>query len=398
MTPTLPRVASAPQAITLIALGTLPTMAIAALVAVLPLFFEHFHDVAHRELLVPMVLTIPALGVALCSAPLGWLADRWGRRPVLLGSLIAYTVFGALPVFFDSLGAIIASRAIVGIGEAGVLAVGNALMGDYFRDEVRRYWLGIQMSVGPVFASGYILLGGALASVWWRAPFLIYLLGAVVLAAAWIFLDEPARTGYAAPSDSNDTPDGFPWRTTVIVSVTTILVSIVYFLQAVQHGRIFSELGVATPSKVSVVVTIASLGTIVGGWWFKARRPRPVPVMLAIAIGAYGLAYVGVAARPVVWLGVLLDSLGQFGGGYALPTLIAWALSKYAFRYRGRGMGIWGACFFLGQFLSPPVMTAIAAGRFSFLDSVGVLGVVCLIAAAALAWRGRNAPVLDTGR
>ena len=127
------------QGLTLLALGSLPAMAIAALVSVLPTFIEHFATAPHHELLVPMILTMPSLCVALCAAPLGVLADRWGRRPVLLLSLIAFTAFGTLPMLFDSLPAIVASRAIVGLGEAGILTVSNALMGDYFRDERRRY-------------------------------------------------------------------------------------------------------------------------------------------------------------------------------------------------------------------------------------------------------------------
>jgi MFS family permease len=77
-----------------------------------------------------------------------------------------------------------------------------------------------------------------------------------------------------------------------------------------------------------------------------------------------------------------------------LPTLIAWALSKYAFEHRGRGMGIWAACFFLGQFFSPPTMTLIAHGQLSFLSSVGVLGALCLVAVVPLALKARGAPPL----
>ena len=37
----------------------------------------------------------------------------------------------------------------------------------------------------------------------------------------------------------------------------------------------------------------------------------------------------------------------------AVPTLIAWAQTKFGFEHRGRGMGLWTGAFFLGQFLSP---------------------------------------------
>jgi len=383
------------QGVTLIALAAMPTMAIATLVAVLPTFFAHFRGTRHGEFLVPMILTVPSLCVALCATPLGALADRWGRRPVLLLSLGAFTLSGTLPFWFDDLASIIASRVVVGIGEAGVLAVANALMGDYFSDAERRYWLGLQVSLGPFLGSSFILGGGALAGLSWHAPFLIYLLGAPVLAAALAWLPEPGRPAADRAPQAAAAP--FPWSATALIAVTTVLVSIVYFLQAVQHGRIFAELGVTTPARISVIVTVASMGTVLGGFWFKASRPRPVATLLAIALACYGIAYVGLAFAPNYLVGAAFDALGQFGSGSIIPTLIGWALATYAFHHRGRGLGLWGACFFLGQFLSPPAMTLIAHGTLSFLASVGVLGGLCLVAAAALAFVGRGAPPLLSG-
>jgi MFS family permease len=138
-------------------------------------------------------------------------------------------------------------------------------------------------------------------------------------------------------------------------------------------------------------VTIASGGTVLGGWFFKKSGPRPVGWMLALAFFCYGISYIGIALSPNYLVGMVFDALGQFAGGYVLPTLIVWALSKYSFESRGRGMGIWGACFFVGQFLSPPVMTLIAHGQLSFLTSVGIVGGFCIVA-AVLCTMFRSAP------
>ena len=376
------------QALSLIALGTLPTMAIAALVPVLPALFGHFKAVPNKELLVPMILTVPSLCVALFSSPVGAVADRWGRRPVLLLALVAFSACGVLPMFFDNLYSIIASRVVVGVAEAAILTVGNALMGDYFDGERRRQWLGVQMSVGPIMATSYIVLGGILGSWSWRGPFLIYLLGVLVLALAVLYLYEPAaqRAAEGAPRGASR----FPWAATGLVGAMTLLVSVIYFLQAVQHGRIFSDLGVDSPARIGLIVSLASAGTVVGGYVFKRLPPRPVAWLLAISFACYGVSYVGVGLSPNYWYGLAFDSIGQFGGGFVLPTLIAWALSKYGYEHRGRGMGVWAACFFLGQFISPPVMTMIAHGELSFLASVAVLGGVCLMLAAIAAVLARK--------
>ncbi len=379
------------QAATLIALGTLPTLAIASLVPVLPALFARFKDAPHMELLVPMVLTVPSLCVALFSSVIGAAADRWGRRRILLSSLVVYGLFGTAPMLFDDLHAIIASRFLVGIAEAAILTIGNALMGDYFDGEARKRWLGLQMSLGPFAASGYILAGGALGNASWRGPFLLYLMGFVVLIPATLYLFEP-ETGRKGSGPAAAGSSAFPWRPTFLIGGVTLFISVIFFVQAVQHGRIFSDLGVTTPSRIGMIVTLASAGTVIGGLTYRGMRLRAVGWMLAVVFASYGVGYLGVSLAPGYISGALFDSIGQFGGGFALPVLIAWSLSKYDFEHRGRGMGVFGACFFAGQFLSPPVLTLISGGHRPFLACVGIIGDISLVAAVVSWLLGQRKP------
>ncbi len=369
---------------TVMVVNTLPTMAIASLVPVLPALFAHFKDVPHADLLVPMILTLPSLCVALFSSLIGAAADAWGRRRILLIALPVFAGFGLMPLLFDDLHAIIASRFAVGIAEAAILTAGNAMLGDYFVGESRKRWVGIQTAVSPFVSSSYILAGGALGSWSWRGPFLLYLLGLAGWVGAWFFLYEPARAAKVAGPLTGQ-GGRFPWSATVLVGSITLLYSTVFFVQAVQHGRIFSDLGVNSPARIGWIVTLATIGTVIGGYVYRVMRPRPVSTLIAIAFASYGASYVGLWWAPNYLVGLPLDAIGQFAGGFGLSVLLAWALSKYDYSSRGRGMGTWGACFFLGQFLSPPVMTLIAHGQLSFLQSVGVLGVACLVF-ALVAW------------
>jgi hypothetical protein len=165
----------------------------------------------------------------------------------------------------------------------------------------------------------------------------------------------------------------------------TVLFSMVFFVQAVQHGRIFGDMGVASPERISVLVTMASLGTVAGGYLFKRLAGVPVALRLAMSMALYGVCYVGVAWAPNPSVGLPLDALGQVGGGLLLPALIAWALTHYRFEHRGRGMGLWGGSFFLGQFLSAPLMTLIQGAAGTFLASVAAVGTICLLTAVLLA-------------
>ncbi|MBB3221985.1 MFS transporter [Pseudoduganella umbonata] len=377
-----PRQAGTAQGIALMAIMAMPTLALAALVPGLPQLFQQFSAVPNFQLLVPMIITIPSLCVALFSGFMGAIADRWGRRRLLLVSLFAFALLGLAPMLFDSLLLIVASRVIVGLAEAAILTVGNALMGDYFEGEQRQKWLGYQNMFAPLIGSAILLSGGFLAGMHWRYPFLLYLSGFAVFALAFFVCAEPRRaaTGAARPAA---TP--FPWRVSLLVCGVTILFALVFFVQAVQHGRIFADMGVSSPERISVLATVASLGTVLGGYLFKRCAGMTVTMWMAVVLAFYGVSYVGVAWAPSLFTGLPLDALGQVGGGLMLPVLVTWALQHYGFEHRGRGMGLWGGAFFLGQFLSPPLLTLIGSFGFTFLGSVAVVGALCAAAALAIA-------------
>jgi len=380
--------AGAVQGILLIGLMSLPTLAIASLVPVLPSLMTQFRSVPHGDFLVPMILTVPSLCVALFSTPLGAVADFWGRRRLLIVALMCFAGFGVLPMFVDSLYAIVACRFAVGLAEAAILTTGNTLMGDYFSDEPRRKWLGLQSTVGPFVGSAYIVAGGALGSWSWRGPFALYLLGAVALAGVVPFLWEPSATKPRA-EDSSRTRSRFPWATSAVIGSATIGIGIIYFIQAVQHGRIFADLGVTSPARISWIVTLASMGTVAGGYLFRRLPKWGIGRVLSLCLAGFGIGYLGLGLAPGYLVGLPFDALAQMAGGITIPALVAWALRSYDFEHRGRGMGLWGGCFFLGQFLSPPVLTLIGRFGLSFLNVVALLGGFCLLVAMVGWFLGR---------
>jgi MFS family permease len=383
------RTAGAAQGIALMAILAMPTLALAALVPSLPQLFQQFSSVPNFQLLVPMIITVPSLCVALFSGVMGAIADRWGRRKLLLAALFAFALLGLAPLMFDSLLLIVASRVVVGLAEAAILTVGNALMGDYFEGEQRQKWLGYQNMFAPLIGSAILLSGGFLAGLHWRYPFLLYLSGFAVLTMVWLVCWEPGKQASAPagqPASTFAAAALFPWRASLMVCGVTVLFSLVFFVQAVQHGRIFGDMGVASPERISVLATIASLGTVVGGYLFKRYGKVSVKRWMTVILAFYGASYIGVAWAPSLATGLPLDALGQIGGGLMLPVLVTWALQHYGYEHRGRGMGLWGGAFFLGQFLSPPLVTLIGSAGFSFLGSVAVIGGACLVAAVAISF------------
>ncbi len=116
-------------------------------------------------------LLVVFAGLQFLSGPiLGNLSDRFGRRPVLLVSLVAFSLNYALMGFAQSLTWLFIGRALTGIAGA-VYAPASAYVADVTPPEKRAANFGL---IGAMFGLGFILgpaLGGFLGKLGPRAPF-----------------------------------------------------------------------------------------------------------------------------------------------------------------------------------------------------------------------------------
>ena len=119
-----------------------------------------------------LLLVVFALLQFLFGPVMGNLSDAYGRRPVLLLSLLAFGVNYALMGFAPSLAWLFVGRAITGLAGA-VYAPANAYVADVSLPEERAKSFGM---VGGAFGMGFVLgpaLSGLLGGLGPRAPFFV---------------------------------------------------------------------------------------------------------------------------------------------------------------------------------------------------------------------------------
>ena len=165
---------------------TMAVMGVSLLITVVPLMYEHFKDVPHFDYLIQGgVMTMPAIWVVLFSPVAGWLADRFGRRSILIAAMIVYAGIGIAPAFLDNLYAIILTRVGVGICESVVMTVSTTMICDYFSGKSRERWLAGQTATASLSALAIIPLGGVLAANYgWHGPFYIYIYSLLLVVGA----------------------------------------------------------------------------------------------------------------------------------------------------------------------------------------------------------------------
>jgi MFS family permease len=383
-----PRKADWRQGWILVISGFLPVMAIIALAPTLPTLLGHFRDVPNPALMVPLLITAPSACIALFAPSAGAIADRFGRRPLLLWSMAFYGAGGLVPFAIDNFWAVVAGRFVIGIGEAGVLTVVNTLLADYFEEKERHRWLMIQGVVGSVLGTVTMASSGFLAAHGWQWPFLVYAVAIPILLASLAFLFEPAprqKGGQAGQGAFAATP--FPYRVAFTVAGVTVLLSTIYYVQVINFSVLLKELGVGDPEKIGLSMALPSIGVPLGAILFKltTRFGAGAQIFLVFLGYAIGLSGIGLAPDYRVALGFAF--IQQLANGIIVPALIAWAQSKFSFEHRGRGMGWWASSFFIAQFLSPAVVslmrTSVGNLQGAFL-AFGLIAAACAVGACLL--------------
>ncbi|AOE68290.1 MFS transporter [Pseudomonas fluorescens] len=384
------RQARLPQSLLLLLGSCLPVLGAVLLAPILPRMQEHFADTPGVAVLVPIALTLPALMIALLAPVAGIIADRLGRKPLLIGAMVLYTVCGVLPLWLESLQVIVISRAGIGVAEAAIMTCCTTMMGDYYSGARRERIFALQMVATSLSAAIFIAVGGVLGEHGWRTPFALYGLGLVFLPLmAWL-LWEPRAQAVTATTTADR---AFPWRALAPLYALAFLAGLSLFIVPVQVSYLLNLLHVEGSQQIGLTMGASQFGVLVGALSFRLLRGVPAPrqMLLAFFAAAIGGGLLAVADRHgLVVVAVLINGLGI---GLMMPTLLTWIMSQVDFQQRGRAAGGFTALFFAGEFASPLVVLAITGGVIGALPAaLGIIaGLQLVVALACLRLRGSGA-------
>lgn len=392
---TTERQAGTLQGILLLLPITMAVMGLIVLVPILPAMTAHYRNVPGVEYLIPLMLTLPALCVAVLSPVAGVVVDFFGRRKTCIGALVIYSIVGILPIFLESLTAIIISRVVLGAMEALVVISSTTLIGDYFHGRDREKWLANQTAVASLSSIFLALLGGALGSFGWRGAFASYGVSIFFAIALLLWTWEPRKSDEPleefAASDAR-----FPWSTIVPISLVAIFGGTMFFTMQIQVSTMLSEYyNISSTSALGLYSGLAGLAVAGGTLLYRQFTARFItPTQLLIAFGLLGVSYVLMNYSPTPQLFTTWLVVNQIGSGMLLPALVVSAMGRLPFEVRGRGTGMFMSGWWLGQPLSSQAVAFMRGHNGGDLPAtLQILGILCLIAAAiALASRFRGSP------
>ncbi len=379
----------------MLAVASLTVMSASTVAPALPRMAEAFAETPDAVFLSKLVLTMPALVITLWAPFAGAVIDRFGRIRFLRLNLILYAIAGASGFFLSDLHQILLGRALLGLAVGAVMTCVQALAGDYFAGPARTRYVSIQsmyMSAGGVL---FVALGGFLADLSWRAPFLIYLLALGSLALAIRFLDEPQGVHKVTPAPAHSptassvraapaaSPPRIAWASIALVYFLQFFGMAMYYMVSAQlpfHLRdigadlsVYAGLAIAAGSGVSILSTLR---------YARLLRATSHLTVYACGFGTMALGFVVIGMSTSVTGVIVGASVVGLGMGLVFPNGTTWMLALADPRLRGRLAGGLTAAVFLGQFASPIIAQPFTS-RFG-LDHFYIGVAVALVAMASL--------------
>ena len=358
------------------------------IIPLLPFYAETF---GASPLVIGLLFASFSLSQLVAAPLLGELSDRWGRRPVLIFSLLGTVVSFVMLAVAGSLPMLFAARIVDGLS-GGNITTARAYIADITAEENRAKAFGI---LGAAFGLGFIVgpaLGAAFSRISYTAPiWAAAAITAVATVMAWLWLPETvhrAHAGGGAPWHALAdlwrrthlrvlfTIDFVYWTAFAVYQTTFALFGARRFgFDAAHIGYLLSAFGF-----VGVVVQGAFVGPVVR--MFGERRTLAAGLMFA-AVGWGGSA---LTHSVPVFVAMLVP--GAIGIGLCNATLSALISRSAAAHEQGRVQGAAGALESLGRTIGP-VWGNGTLQRFGEGTAYGSAA-IALIGIAALTLRYRQ--------
>jgi AAHS family 4-hydroxybenzoate transporter-like MFS transporter len=358
---------------------------------------------------------------ALCT---GVIADRIGRKPTLMITVLLFGVASLATPFADSMTTLGVVRFVTGLGVGGALPGAIALAAEYAPQRARAAVAAITFCGIPLGS----VIGSVISSVMipafgWESVFVVGgLLPLLLLPLIVLFVPESIRflalkrdqdmiarllTRMGVPEEeagrveigSDLAPRRAPVRSlftegralgTTLLSLAVFLTLLMAFLVVNWIPTLATRSGIGTSAAILGVAAL-NIGGILGALVISRislRRPPGMVISLFYALGAVAIATVGQAGSSGTWLLISAFAAGFLAIGAQMTTVALLAIF-YDTRLRATGVGWAMACGRVGGIIGPVLGGLLVAASIGMGAIFAVAGLVCAACAVTVFGIGR---------
>jgi MFS transporter, ACDE family, multidrug resistance protein len=343
-----------------------------------------------------MIITVYSL-VAIILIPIaGYLSDRFGRKKIIIPSLIIAGIGGIISGWAswqmnDGYWIVLLGRFVQGIGAAGAFPVVIPTVGDMFEDETE-----VTKGLGLIETSntfGKVLspvLGSLLAAWIWFIPFFsipLFSLIAIGLVFALVKVPKKEKNEKKSQTIKEFTKEikeilskEGKWLSAIfVIGIVSmfILFGFLFFLSNVLESKykiegVLKGLYLALP-----LLFLCATSFLTGKFIGKNRTMMKWAIVAGMLTGAG--AQVPIFFTDGKWMLLTFLSLASIGVGAALPCLDALITEGIEKEHRGTITSIYSSMRFIGVAAGPPIVALLSKGT-TFMILIGVSAVSAFVA------------------
>ena len=313
------------------------------------------------------------------AAPfMGSLADRIGRRPLIIVSLACFALANVGFIYAPNTTVFILIRALEGALTAGLFPASMGIVADIIPERKRAQWIGIVMgSYGAGFIFGPVL-GGALYDGWgFASPFFVSaVLGLIALIAATALIPETRtpeiqkrdhlkslRKSVLTNGEKESILSSLPRPYTILFTLLFLDFLQEFAFAFIEPQMVFYFYDDLDWSTIQFGIVVAAYGLsmvvfqfLLGNLSDKYGR-KPV-IIIGVILSAVFYPFLGYIES--FWFIVLLGMISGVGIAIASPALSAFYLDITDEKHRSRIVGIKESALSLGGVVGPASVALLA--------------------------------------
>ncbi|MBN2663745.1 MAG: MFS transporter [Bacteroidales bacterium] len=313
----------------------------------------------------------------------GILADRFGRKTVLVPSLFLFAIAGFACFFTRDFNLLLLFRFFQGIGAASLGSLNVTLIGDFFKGKDRPTAMGYNASALSLYTATYPLVGGILAGIAWYYPFLLPILAIPIGLVVISGIQEP---------EIQQNPDFLnylkkAWKSILkkevigLFSLSILTFVLLYGAFLTYMPFLLDQKFSLKPQQIGLFITLSSLATAITATQVgKLTHRFGSKTLLKVAFFLYLLVMIIIPSINNLY--VYAIPVIMFGTAQALniPSLQTMLASLAPDNQRAIFMSTNGMVLRIGQTIGPPI---IGIG-YAFAKIQGAYYLGAIVAAIAI--------------
>jgi len=298
----------------------------------------------------PGILLVPFLGV---------IADRWGRKRIIIPFLMLFGIAGGLCFFVRDFKLLLILRLIQGIGAAPLGALTVTIIGDLYSGKKLVAAMGYNSSIRSMGSAIYPAIGGALAMMGWHYPFILPVIAVPIGFLVLFNLKTPEPENEVHIREHlNIVWKKLRNRQMVGLLVVSIILFIMLFGSYMTYFPLLLGNSFAASSLIIglVIASVSLIAAFTSSQLGKIIKLFPKKIILKISFILYAIALLIIPLISQPWLFFIPIIIFGIAHGMSIPVIQALFAEAAPLKYRATFMSVSGMTFRIGQTLGPLLM------------------------------------------